>query len=104
MVEVKTKITLALAVNELCKVYELNKVCELLNITSEEFDEIHACGTLLIPEWRYEIFQDFNTKDWGIHDNFSGNNLFYFDTEDEANEWVKGKVKELHDELCHIKM
>lgn len=37
---------------------------------------------------RYEIFQDFNTKDWIMYDNETNKNLVHCDTEEEAKEYV----------------
>ena len=42
---------------------------------------------------RYVIGKDFNTKDWWVFDNELGLRICYFDTEEEAKEWVKRKTK-----------
>lgn len=41
--------------------------------------------------YRYVIGQDFNTKDWWVYDNETNQYICFFDTEEEANEWVKKK-------------
>ena len=38
---------------------------------------------------RYVIGQDFNTKDWWIYDNNTNQYIYFFDTEKEAEEYVK---------------
>ena len=37
---------------------------------------------------RYEVYKDFNTKDWCVYDNVTHNNICRCDTEIEAQKFV----------------
>lgn len=37
----------------------------------------------------YEVYQDFNTKDWIVYDNYTNRNVCHCDTEEEARDFIK---------------
>lgn len=41
----------------------------------------------------YVIGKDFNTKDWFVYEDATDSYLNYFDTEKEAEDWLKEKIK-----------
>lgn len=51
----------------------------------DEYDESYERES---KEDRYVIGKDFNTKDWWIYDNDTNRNICYFDTEEEAQEYL----------------